>query len=142
VKKLKSIDKGILVGIVLTLAFLILWLVTLPGVNKNLANMAASSKMNESELHTQYLKDVDNFNRALLVGNSSFCESILNRTMAKECKNVMPDNVVVVEKLDEAPKANPEDADNFNRAIMNNDKTYCNGILDEKLKGECLNLQV
>jgi hypothetical protein len=137
VKKLKAIDKSILVGIILTVAFLMLWLVTIPKINENLG---FSPKINESESNQKYIEDVNNFNTALLLGNSSYCESIYNRTLKKECNKVVPDHVVIIE-IDELSGLNSDDADNFNNALINNDKTYCNNILDEKLKEECLNFQ-
>jgi hypothetical protein len=136
-KKIKEIDKGILVGSILTFSFLILWLVTLPQARVELQAGFGATMLNESELKLRYDADIDNFNRALLTGNRSICSKIYNTSMKKECNKVAPDQVAIVEQFEDAPKYSEADTDNFNRAILTNDKKYCNDILDEKVKADC-----
>jgi hypothetical protein len=136
-KKIKEIDKGILVGSILTFSFLILWLVTLPQARVELQAGFGATMLNESELKLRYDADIDNFNRALLTGNRSICSKIYNTSMKKECNKVAPDQVAIVEQFEDAPKYSEADTDNFNRAILTNDKKYCNDILDEKVKSDC-----
>lgn len=139
-KKIKKIDKAILVGVILTISFLVLWLVTHPKINDKINEGVSSLGPNATEMNQIYSKDVDNFNRALLSGDPSYCEYVSNKTMKKECINTIPDKVVTIEILEEPE--NPEDINNFNNAILFNNKTYCNNILNETLKKECLDIQV
>lgn len=140
-KKIKKVDKSILVGVILTISFLALWLVTHPKINDKITEGVSSLGPNSTEIKQAYGRDVDNFNRALLSGDPSYCEYVSNKTMKKECINTVPDNVVSIDKFEE-PENDPEDINNFNSAILFNDKTYCNNILNETLKEECLDLQV
>jgi hypothetical protein len=137
-KKLKEIDKGILVGSILTFSFLILWLVTLPQAKVELEAGFGATMLNQSELVIRYSGDIDNFNKALLTGNKSICSKIYNTSMKRECNKIVPDHVAIVEQFEDAPRYSEADTDNFNKAILMNNKKYCNEILDEKVKAECL----
>jgi hypothetical protein len=135
VKKLKGIDKSILVGILLTFAFLILWLVTLPKITDN----SNYSNLNESEIKRIYLNDTEKFNTALLLGDLAKCNSIENKTMKKECSKILPDKVVVISNPNSAANANPDDADNYNNAILTKNSSLCSKIQDENMKNDCIN---
>jgi len=142
-KKLKRIDKHILAGTLLTLAFFILWILTLPKGSDNSLNYNPKN-LNQTELEEAYMDDALLFNEALVSGDFSGCKNIQNKTMKKECINIAESYNANTNIAESPPESHVsiEDADNYNRAIAENDKTYCNNILDEKTKNDCMNLQV
>jgi hypothetical protein len=100
------------------------------------------STVNETLKKEQFRSDVDYFNKAHLKGNISFCEYILNKTMKKECKDTTPDQVVIIDQIEEMPKVSPDDLDYYNKVLLYKDKIYCQYIIDEKLKEECNNITI
>jgi hypothetical protein len=138
VEKLKELDKKILKGLGITIAFLIIWLVTLSHVSYRESPFGSYAGLNESERYIQTLSDADNFNRAFFLKNTTYCNLILNTTLKNECFKIKAKNNTIVSREPQIEK-NIEDIDNFNRAIILKDKTYCEKIIDEQTKTNCLN---
>jgi hypothetical protein len=137
VEKLKELDRKILIGAGLTVAFLILWLVTLPSVSyRNTIN--PYSDLNESQKYDYSINDTNNYNRAILMQDNTFCEYIINTTMKKDCKANSPNPAEVAHAIDTPAIKNQDDINNYNRAILMQDKSFCNEISDEQMKKECL----
>lgn len=143
-KKLKELDKKILVGIGLTVAFLILWLVTLPSVSYK-SPFDPYSGLNSSQRTEQINKDISDFNSAILFDDNSYCNNIMSGTMKKECLEKITRTAEPSQPQETQPNTEPEkehdsaDIDKFNSAILFNDKTYCESINDEQLRTNCLN---
>jgi hypothetical protein len=131
-EKVKSIDKKILIGILLAVGFLIIWLVTLPQSVKEIS----STLTNEPSVNTQ-TDDIDMYNRAIIMDNSLYCNKIIDTKLKTECKiNIR--RYVEEDTTIETPANTPEDIDSYNRAIILKDSSYCNNIIDPILRSECL----
>ncbi|MGV8169311.1 MAG: hypothetical protein ACP5N3_04615 [Candidatus Nanoarchaeia archaeon] len=133
-EKLREIDRKLVTGVLLTLGFLVLWLLTFPGQENALQK--ALVKTDPAVENEQRISDIDNFNRALILDNNIFCDRIVDKTTQAECKTT----VVRRAELEAEKEIPPEliaDFDNFNRALIMNTSSFCGKITDSELQEHC-----
>lgn len=137
-EKLKELDRKILTGAIITVAFLILWLVTIPAADKQNPDKIYDS-MNATQKEMQNINDTDNYNKATLLKDNSFCQNILNSTLKKDCLKKVPEKTEPSseETQPQSENESPADIENYNTALFTKNKEYCAQIISEQMKADC-----
>jgi len=139
--KLKKLDKQILIGILLTIGFLVIYLVTFPpNTSKQDSSTPSDSQTNPEQaaldMQLQNTLDTENYNTAIITVNNAYCQEIRNAELKADCLTAVPVSAPPI--IIEEPKNSIDDTENYNTAFITKDSTYCSLIVNETFKKECV----
>ena len=143
-----TLNRRIASGAVLTLLFVVLFFATWNAIQEEPAPAPTAAEFKEMTPQEQVayvqeqeenLYDDVNYQRALTFSDRRYCEEISDLEMRAKCVSETPE-WTGEERVQEPEKTEEQlyDDVNYQRALTFNDISYCEKIIVEELKAECI----
>jgi len=145
----KRINEKIALGIGLTFIFVALFLLTwliaeqegdnIYTPDKNFSKMTPKEKINYVQEQEQETEDQSNYQLAIALGDSGYCEEIQKLSLRLKCEKEVP-GVISISKKPKLELTESEISDNsdYQLAITMGDSKYCEQISNKEIKDKCL----
>jgi len=151
-KKIRDDLFSFYVGVSLFIVFFVLWLFTADVVKtpyldgtenelENLDNLSAQEQINVINENNNRIEDDSNFDIARVTNNTYYCELISNNKLKRRCFDEIKGEYTEPEE-DTRTKNDIQDESAYSIVLVTGDKNYCEDIVNEELKEDCMNLEV
>lgn len=136
------VNKRITIGAVLTLVFLMMFLVTQIQLREekpfNIDELTPDEKIEYVRQQEQSQANIINYNKAITVGNRRYCDGITDTTLRNKCISETPEpSEEPEEPVEQLSPVQTSDRINYNKAITLGSTAYCAQIIDAELKADC-----
>lgn len=140
-KQEQEINRNIIIGLVLTILFLGFFLVVQIKMREDMKDFDSlttpEQKLEYVEEKEQNNMDEVNYNKALTLADRAYCDAIKNSELKNTCIQEVP-NYAEREPVQEISETQAMDEVNYNRAITEGNITFCQLIINESMKEQCL----
>lgn len=136
------VNRRITIGAVLTLVFLLVFLVTQIQLESekpfNIDDLTPDQKLEYVQQQEQESANAINYNKAITLGDRRFCEGITNTELKNKCIAETPEpSGEPEEPQEQLSQVEASDRINYNKALTLGSTSYCAQIVDEQLKNNC-----